>query len=78
MSYKEIYEQTGPASAFLEYLEAQFWKCTRSTATMVVPLWIPFMYRSAQKNSGYDTNAWQKLANLAIDKVQYTTKNYGN
>ena len=37
-----------------------------------------FMYRSAHKNSGYVTDAWQKLARLAIDKVQYNTKNYGN
>ena len=45
---------------------------------MVVPLWIPFMYRSAQKNSGYVNDALQELANLANDKVQYNTINYGN
>ena len=57
---------------------AQFWKCSRSEATMVVPSWIPFMYQSAPKNSVYVTDACQELANLAIDKVQYNTKNYGN
>ena len=30
------------------------------------------------KSSGDVTDAWQELANLAIHKIQYSTKNYGN
>ena len=52
MFYKDILEQTGPGSAFLEHLEVQiFWL----SANQVAPWWIPWMYRSAQKNSGYIT-----------------------
>ena len=78
MFYKEIWEQAGPGSAILEHLEAQFWKCTCSAGTMVVPSWILYMYWSAQKNCGYVTDACQELFNLAVDKVQYNTINYGN
>ena len=56
MFYKEILEKTGPGNAFLEHLEAQIKKKNfRSAPTMVVPLWVQCMYRSAQKHSGYVT-----------------------
>ena len=52
MFYKDILEQTEPGSAFLEHLEVQiFWLSTNQVA----PWWIPWMYRSAQKYSGYVT-----------------------
>ena len=52
MFCKEILEQTGPRSAFLEHLEVQsFWL----SANQMTPWWVQCIYWSAQKNSGYIT-----------------------
>ena len=63
MFYKEIWEQTEPGRAFLEYLEAQIFKISPLSAnnggTFVGLMCIPVC---PQKNSGYTTDRHQKCA----------------
>ena len=67
MFYKVVQEQKVPGSAFLEHLENKFLKLFRSATTIVAPLWVRCMYRSAQKNSGYVTvTAFEKRSILDI------------
>ena len=59
MFYREIFEETGSGSAFLEHLEAQILENLLLRANLGGASWVQCMYRSAQKNSRYVT-AWAR------------------